>query len=97
MSHINLYFEPLQSVIILIQVMEDMSGLDEFLEESKSIKRSDRLIKEILNKLSMLLKTSRCTYVTKVLLTLCVPNKQLRTLIKFSENEKLEFHVLLKS
>ena len=97
MNHINVYFEPLQSVIILIQVMEDMSGLDEFLEENKNIKRSDRLIKEILNKLSMLLKTSRCTYVTKVLLTLCVPYKQLCTLMKFSENEKLEFHVLLKS
>ena len=77
--------------------MEDMNGLDEFLEENKNNKRSDRLIKEILNKLSMLLKTSRCTYVTKVLLTLCVPYKQLCTLMKFSENEKLEFHVLLKS
>ena len=96
MSPINVYFEPLQAVSILIQAIEDIRTLDELQGANKNDKRFEILVKEILKKLSGLLKTFQYAYVTKVLLTICVPYKLFCTLIKFSEDEKLDFHVLLK-
>lgn len=98
LNPIDMYPEQLQGVAILLQAFtEHFSDLEGLSETKKTENTSERLIKEILNKLSTLLKTSRRTYVTKILLTICIPYKFLDIFVKFSQREKLEFHVLIES
>ena len=97
LNPISMYPEQLQGVALLLQAFpEHNSDLRGLSETKKTQNTSERLIEEILDKLSTLLKTSRRTYVTKVLLTICIPYKFLDIFVKFSKREKLEFHVLIE-
>ena len=97
LNPIDMYPEQLQGVALLVQAFaEHISGLEGLSETKKTENTSERLLKEILDKLSTLLKTSRRTYVTKVLLTICIPYEFLDIFVKFSQREKLEFHVLIE-
>ena len=95
----SLYIEPLQSVTMLIHALseDNIEELERLQHDEKIDNGSERLIGQIVKKLSTLLQNSSYTYITKMLLTICLPYRLIRILISFSEREKLDLHVLIGS
>ena len=95
----SLYIEPLQAVTMIIQAVSenDIEALEKQQHNEMKENGSERLIEQIVRKLSTLLQNSSYTYITKMLLTICIPYRLMCILISFSEREKLELHVLVGS
>ena len=99
MNPADLYVKPLQAVINLVLAIagvdySELENLDcELKSDNKTI--TDKLIREILIKLTTLLQNKRCMYMTKVVMTACFPIQLLNVFAAYSAHKKLNFHVEL--
>ena len=55
-----------------------------------------KIVGTLLNRLESLIRNAKYTFATRVLITMCYPFELIKELVRFSIEQKMGFHVVIK-